>query len=139
LVTVAAAVTLSKRKKEANMTVQLMLLPDLADEPSGRGKVYLMTDGRLLKWGYTSRSLRQRSGELRAQVIGWKPGIRADEAALHRMVSQWGQGGEWFKLPDHPVTLHAFLRVVDDLQPWRGIPVSQVFARVLASNLRRAA
>lgn len=120
---------------------QLTLLPELPDsraEPR-LGVVYLMTDGLKLKWGYTSRGIGQRSGELRAQVIGFRPGTRADETACRDMVRRWCIGGEWFSLPDDPGAFRWLQLAVRNLGGWRGIPAEEVLARVIAANLRRAA
>jgi len=118
---------------------QLTLLPELPESPGRAGVVYLMTDGYLLKWGYTARSIRQRSGELRAQVIGFMTGTREDEARMHAMVRRWCVGGEWFRLPDDPVTLHWLQLMVRNLGGWRGISAEKALAVVIAANLRRAA
>src|SRR5258707_10981434 len=90
---------------------QLTLLPELPGSPSdpGLGIVYLMTDGLMLKFGYVSRAsrLRQRKGELRSQIIGFKPGTKSDEAAYLSCVRRWLiPGTEWFRLPDDPADLY---------------------------------
>jgi hypothetical protein len=119
------------------MTQQLTLLPDLPGLPSGRnGIVYLMTDGLLLKWGYTSRGLRQRSGELRAQIIGFLCGTREDEARYHELMRPWCIGGEWFSVPDDPAVLDSLWLIVYGLGQWKNIPATRAFAHVIAANLR---
>lgn len=118
---------------------QLTLLPDLPGSQIRTGIVYLMTDGLKLKWGYTSRGLHQRSGELRAHVIGFMAGTRDDEDRFHDMVSHWCIGGEWFSLPDDPAVLHWLQLTVRGLGQWGGIPADEIFARIIAANLRRAA
>lgn len=118
---------------------QLTLLPELPDSLPRTGIVYLMTDGYLLKWGYTSRGIRQRSGELRAQVIGFMSGTREDEDRYHEMVRRWNVGGEWFSLPDDPAVLYWLQLTVRGLGGWHGIPGEEVLARIISANLRRAA
>lgn len=120
---------------------QLTLLPDLPGTPAEprTGIVYLMTDGLKLKWGYTSRGVRQRSGELRAQVIGFMPGTRKDETAFREMVRRWCIGGEWFSLPDDPAALYWLHLTARSLGGWRGVSATEALTRVIAANLRRAA
>src|SRR5258708_2650743 len=122
---------------------QLTLLPELPDSPDRLGVVYLMTDGYLLKWGYTGRSLpgglRQRSGELRAQIIGFKPGTKADEARHQEYVGRWCVGGEWFRLPDDPAVLYWLQVMVQGMGGWGGRQASELLARVIVANLRHAA
>ena len=118
---------------------QLTLLPELPDSDARTGIVYLMTDGLKLKWGYTGRGIRQRSGELRAQVVGFMTGTRDDEARFHDIVRRWCVGGEWFSLPDDPAVLYWLQLTVRGLGGWRGIPAEEVLARIVAANLRRAA
>jgi hypothetical protein len=118
---------------------QLTLMPELDDVPTRTGIVYLMTDGYLLKWGYTGRGIRQRSGELRAQVVGFMAGTRDDEAAFHETVRRWCVGGEWFSLPDDPAMLYWLQLTVRGLGGWRGVPAEEVLARIITANLRRAA
>lgn len=119
--------------------MQLTLLPELPDSSAKTGIVYLMTDGLKLKWGYTSRGIRQRSGELRAQVVGFMTGTREDEDRFHDMVRRWCVGGEWFSLPDDPAVLYWLQLTVRSLGGWRGVPAEEVLARVISANLRRAA
>ena len=122
---------------------QLTLLPELPDSPSHLGVVYLMTDGYLLKWGYTGRSLpgglRQRSGELRAQIIGFKPGTRDDEDRHKEYVSRWCVGGEWFRLPDDPAVLYWLQVIAQGMGGWGCRNASELLARVIVANLRHAA
>lgn len=118
---------------------QLTLLPELPDRPAGTGIVYLMTDWFLLKWGYTGRGLRQRSGELRAQVVGFMPGTREDEARFHDTMRSWCVGGEWFRVPDTRDGLYWLQLTVRGLGQWGGVPAEEVLAQVVANNIRRAA
>ena len=102
--------------------------------------VYLMTDWYLLKFGWSGRSTpKPRSGELRASVIGFQPGSRADEKAHLAMVQKWCRGGEWFAVPDDPAVLHWLWLVAHGMGQWKGIPATESLARVIANNLRRAA
>lgn len=118
---------------------QLTLLPDLPDDLIKVGTVYLMSDGLKLKWGYTSRSVRQRSGELRAQVIGFMSGTREDERDLHALVKRWNVGGEWFSVPYDPGVLHRLQCIVDRLEGLDGHDPRVIFAVIVANNLRRVA
>jgi hypothetical protein len=122
------------------MSQQLTLLPELDDVPGQQtGIVYLMTDMVLVKPGWTGRGLRQRSGELRAYIVGWQSGTRKDEQAWLDMLKPWCVGGEWHKVPDDPAVLHWLWLIVHGLGQWKGVPATEMFARVIANNLRRAA
>lgn len=115
------------------------LFPELPETRTSTGIVYLMTDWMLLKWGYTARGIRQRSGELRAHVIGFTAGTREDETQMHAMVKRWCIGGEWFSLPDDPAVLYWLQLTVRNLGGWNGCRAEELLARVIANNLRRAA
>ncbi len=114
---------------------QLSFLPSADDRRPGF--VYLMTDGYLIKAGYTGRrDARQRSGELRARLIcSWK-GTRDDEARLKGQLQPWCVGGEWFRLPDNSPMLSLLRRKIE---AGGGDTALLVFDWVIANNLRRAA
>lgn len=116
---------------------QLSLLPPHEDPLGATGFVYLMTDGYLIKVGYTGRSdVKQRSGELRAQLMCFWPGTKADEARLKAQLKPWCVGGEWCHLPDNGPML-TLLR--ERVGQWGGKAGLQVLDWVIASNLRHAA
>lgn len=105
-----------------------------------QGVVYLMTDGHLLKFGWSGRpSPAPRSGELRATVIGFMPGSRADERQRLAQFSRWSVGGEWFRVPDDPLSLWELMILAAQMGQWKGIPAQEALMRVIAANLRRAA
>lgn len=113
---------------------QMTMLPG---GDSRTGFVYLMTDGMLLKVGYTGRSSpRQRSGELRASLVCFWVGTRDDEARLKAQLNPWCVGGEWFRLPDNGPML-SVLR--EKIGKWGGQAGLQRLDWVIANNLRRAA
>jgi hypothetical protein len=120
------------------MADQLTLLPELPGAAARAGTVYLMSDGYKLKWGYTSRGIRQRSGELRALVIGFMSGTRDDERDLHAMVKRWNVGGEWFSMPDDPAVFHRLRRLVGRLEGGGSDP-NLVFDVICTNNFRRVA
>jgi hypothetical protein len=121
------------------MSGQLTLLPELPEEPpKGGGICYLMTDGLKLKFGFTTRSIRQRRGELRATIVGYMTGTRADERDLHAMVKKWALGGEWFTVPDNPSVYHELRCLVDKLTGVGGADPRQIFDTIVAHHLRRA-
>jgi hypothetical protein len=123
-----------------HLVTQLTLLPELPDSPAQSGIVYLMTDWYKIKWGWSGRRTpTQRSGELRASVIGFIAGTRADEAAYHAHFKRWCVGGEWFSIPDDPVALHDLWLLAVGMGQWQGIKATESLARVIANNLRRAA
>jgi len=97
------------------------------------GVVYWMTDGYLIKCGYTSRGIRQRSGELRATVIAFQPGNRKTERAYQDRFKPWCVGGEWFRLPDEPQALSE-LRIL--LTEWGGHRALAILDSVIVANLR---
>lgn len=119
---------------------QLDPTPPLFDLPGQlivTGIVYLMTDWYLLKWGFSSRATpKPRSGELRASVIGFMPGTRADEKAYLASVKRWTEGGEWFRVPDDPQALWSLMNCAKLLGQWQGVPATESLARVIANNLR---
>lgn len=116
---------------------QLTLLPLPEPPQTARGLVYLMTDGYLIKVGYTGRSSpRQRSGELRAKLLCFWPGSREDEARLKIQLKPWCVGGEWCRLPDTAPVL-GFLR--ERIEQWGGKAGSQLLDWIIINNLRRAA
>lgn len=117
------------------MSLRLFAVEDV-DGQQQIGLVYLMTDGYLLKFGYTSRKIGQRSGELRARVVAFTPGTRADERRHHAQFKSWNVGGEWFRLPDNSLMLGFLRRMVAE---WAGEPGLRAFDDVVAANLRRAA
>lgn len=119
--------------------MQLTLLPDLPETPAS-GIVYLMTDGYMLKFGWTGDSTpRRRRGELRARIIGYQPGSRANEQVYLAHVLPWSVGGEWFTVPTTPGGLHWLMCVAQGMRDWKGMPASLALAEVIAANLRRAA
>jgi hypothetical protein len=119
--------------------MQLTLLPELPDPPTS-GVVYLMTDGYLLKFGWTGDNTpRRRRGELRARIIGFQPGSRADEDALLRHVRPWSVGGEWFAVPAGPDALYWLMLIAQGMGGWKGISAMRALAEIIAANLRRAA
>jgi hypothetical protein len=118
--------------------MQETLFPELV--ATSTGIVYLMTDGYLLKFGYSSRGTpKPRSGELRATVIGFMPGTRADERAYLDSVKRWSVGGEWFRVPDDPDALAALMTTTRLMGQWKGVRAADAVLRVIAANLRRAA
>lgn len=121
--------------------MQSSLFPELDSVVSTVvGIVYLMTDGYLLKFGYSARGTpKPRSGELRAIVIGFTPGTRADERAYLASVRRWSVGGEWFRVPDDPEALKSLMNTARLMGQWKGVPATEALLRVIASNLRRAA
>jgi hypothetical protein len=119
--------------------MQLTLLPELP-EPATSGIVYLMTDGYLLKFGWTGdQTPRRRSGELRARIIGYQPGSRADEQVFLTRVRPWSVGGEWFMVPIDPQGLHWLMLVAQGMRGWKGASATEALVEVIAANLRRAA
>lgn len=121
-------------REEHRVVEQLSLLPVELDGAKP-GVVYVMTDGYLLKIGYTTRGIRQRSGELRARVVCFWPGSRADEKAYHAQFARWNVGGEWFRVPDEPGPLSE-LRLL--IQEWGSRKGLRLLDEVIAANLRRA-
>jgi hypothetical protein len=122
------------------MTEQLTLLPEFDDVPEQAGIVYLMTDGLMLKFGYVSRPerLKQRKGELRAQIIGFVPGTTADEDAYLKHVEKWLiPGTEWFRLPHSPDDLYWLWCIAKHFGGWKGCPAPEMLSRVIAANLRQ--
>lgn len=122
--------------------MQETLFPELpaSTSISAAGIVYLMTDGYLLKYGYSGRGTpKPRSGELRATVIGFMPGTRADEKAYLASVKRWSVGGEWFRVPDDPAALAGLMATAKLMGQWKGVRATDVLLRVIAANLRRAA
>jgi hypothetical protein len=113
---------------------QLALLDDY--RPVGLGIVYCMTDGYLIKIGWTSRSVKQRSGELRAYVIASTPGSRADERRFHALFSHYRVAGEWFRLPDDGRSLGRLRMLINE---WGGPAGLMALDQVIAANLKRAA
>ena len=83
---------------------QLTLLPD-PPRASHPGIVYFMTDGYLIKIGYSSRPVKYRSVEVRATVLAFQPGSRTEERQLHQIFKRWCVGSEWFRVPDEPTAL----------------------------------
>jgi len=103
----------------------------------GLGRVYLASDGFMLKRGYVSRPqrLRQRKGELRGQIISSKPGSRADEDADLERVKRWRTPGtEWFAVPDDPEALYWLW---EDTTCSRLCPAGRMLLGVIAANLRQ--
>jgi hypothetical protein len=116
---------------------QLTLLPPAEDPQTATGFVYLMTDGYLIKVGYTGRrDVKQRSGELRAELLSFWPGTREDERRLKAQLKPWCVGGEWCRLPDTAPML-TFLR--ERIRKWGGEAGLQRLDWVIVNNLRRAA
>ena len=114
---------------------QLAMLP--TDDQPRAGFVYLMTDGYLLKAGFTGRrDARQRSGELRARLICSWPGTRQDETRLKAQLQPWCVGGEWFRLPDNSPMLSLLRQKITAAGGDTGL---LVFDWVIVNNLRRAA
>ena len=110
---------------------------DVPGQAVTTGIVYLMTDWYLLKWGFSARATpKPRSGELRASVIGFKPGTRDDEKSYLASVKRWNAGGEWFHIPDDPQALWSLMNTAKLLGQWQGIPATESLARVIANNLR---
>lgn len=112
-----------------------MTLVDYAPTATA-GVVYWMTDGYLIKVGFTTRTVKQRSGELRATVICFGPGSRDDERASQAILRPWCVGGEWFRLPDKADVL-SWLR--HRIYEWGGNSGLQILDQIIAANLRRAA
>jgi hypothetical protein len=117
---------------------QLTMLPGFDEtKPLPSGFAYLMTDGMLIKVGYTGRrDVKQRSGELRATLLCFWSGTKDDERRLHAQLKPWHAGGEWCRLPDTTPML-SFLRGL--VKKHGGEPGLQVLDWVIVNNLRRAA
>jgi|SRR6516162_1789887 hypothetical protein len=114
---------------------QLTLLPD-PPRASHPGIVYFMTDGYLIKIGYSSRPVKYRSVEVRATVLAFQPGSRTEERQLHQIFKRWCVGSEWFRVPDEPTALTELRLLV---QEWGGQHGLTILDRVIAANLRRVA
>jgi hypothetical protein len=125
----------------ANTPTQEVLTLFEVDFPdTSQGILYLMTDGYLLKFGWSSRPTpKPRSGELRAGIIGYQAGTRADEKKYLAMVQKWCRGGEWFSVPDDPAVLHWLWLIAQGMGQWKGVKATEALAYVIANNLRRAA
>ena len=79
--------------------------------------VYVMTDTRYFKLGFTARPVRRRGGELRAFELLSIRGDRAEEARLHQRFKRYRIGdSEWFR-PEGDLLLWVIARVCQEGSP----------------------
>jgi hypothetical protein len=109
--------------------LQLFTTPD----PVETGRVYLATNGYCFKIGYTTRPVKHRGGELKADIIFSVPGTVKLEQRWLTVFHPWSLGQEWFSLPNEAKAL-GMLR---DLIIWGGGTKALVYLdHVIANNLR---
>jgi hypothetical protein len=74
-------------------------------------KIYLLWAERtpFFKVGITRQTVGKRASNIQTdcpfplRVIGYFPGCRADEKALHEQLASYRTHGEWFALPEEEV------------------------------------